>query len=56
MAQAQILHGLIKHKKLKPATNFLGFEDAKRKQTCENAIENVKTALSSFGKSRNDDV
>ena len=56
MAQAQILHGLIKHKKMKPATRFLGFEDAKTKQTCENAIENVKIALSSFGKSRNDDV
>ena len=34
----------------------MGFEDAKTKQTCENAIENVITTLCSFGKSRNDDV
>ena len=41
---------------MKPATKFLGYEDAKTNQTFENAIENVKIALSSFGKSRNDDV
>ena len=49
MAQAQILHRLVKHKQLKCATNLLGFQDAKTKKTCENAIENVRIALSSFG-------
>ena len=39
MEQSQILHGLIKHKKLKRATKLLGFQDAKTKKTCENAIE-----------------
>ena len=50
MEQAQILHGLIKQKKLKRATMLLGFQDAKTKNTCENAIENVRNALYSFGK------
>jgi len=29
ITQAQILHGLIKHKNLKHVTNLLGFQDAK---------------------------
>ena len=32
--QAQILHGLIKHKKLKSATRLLGFKDIKNKNAC----------------------
>ena len=41
---------------MKCVTNLLGFQDAKTKKICENAIENVRIALSSFGKSRNDDI
>ena len=52
ITQAQILHGLIKHKKLKRATKFLGFKDVKNINACENVTENVTTALSIFGKSR----
>ena len=52
ITQAQILHGLIKHKKLKHATKLLGFMDVKNKNECENVIENVTTALSAFGNSR----
>ena len=48
ITQYQILHGSIKHKKLKHATKLLGFKDVKNKNTCEN----VTTALSAFGKSR----
>ena len=33
MEQAQILHGLIKHKKMKHTTKLLGFQDAKTKTT-----------------------
>ena len=52
ITQVQILHGLIKHKKLKHATNLLGFKDVKNKNACENVTQNVTTALSAFGKSR----
>ena len=31
ITQAQILHGLIKHKKIKHATKLLGFKDVKNK-------------------------
>ena len=51
ITQAQILHGLIKHKKLKCVTKLFGFKDVKNKNACENVIENVTTALSAFGKS-----
>ena len=50
ITQAQILHGLIKHKKMKRATNLLGFKDVKNKNACYNVTENVTTALSAFGK------
>ena len=36
ITQAQILHGLIKHKKLKCSTKLLGFKDVKSKNACEN--------------------
>ena len=52
ITQPQILHGLIKHKKLKRATNFLGFKDVKNKNACEN----VTNALFAFGKSRKTDI
>ena len=52
ITKAQILHGLIKHKKLKCATNLLGFKDVKNKNACEN----VTTTLSAFGKSRKTDM
>ena len=52
ITQAQILHGLIKHKKLKCATKLLGFKDVKNKNACENVTKNVSTVLSAFGKSR----
>ena len=56
ITQAQILHGLIKHKKIKRATKLLGFKDVKNKNACENVVENVTTALSAFGKSRKNDI
>ena len=56
ITQAQILHGLIKHKKLKHATKLLGFKDVKNKNACENVTENVTTALSIFGKSIKTDI
>ena len=52
ITQAQILYGLIKHKKLKHATKLLGFKDVKNKNACEN----VTTALYAFGKSRKTDI
>ena len=45
MAQAQILHGLIKHKKMKPATKFLGFEDDKTKQTMRECHRKCKNCI-----------
>ena len=56
ITQAQILHGLIKHKKLKCATKLLGFKDVKNKNAFGNVTENVTTALSAFGKSRKNDI
>ena len=56
ITQAQILHGLIKHKKLKCATKLLGFKDVKNKNACENVTKNVTTVLSAFGKSRKIDI
>ena len=56
ITQAQILHGLIKHKKMKCATKLLGIKDVKHKNACENVIENVTIALSAFGKSRKTDI
>ena len=56
ITQAQILHGLIKHKKIKLATKLLGFKYVKNKNACENVIENVTTALSAFGISRKNDI
>ena len=56
ITQAQILHGLIKHKKLKRATKLLGFKDVKNINACENVTENVTTALFAFGKSRKNDI
>ena len=50
ITQAQILHGLIKHKKLKCTTKLLGFKDVKNKNACENVTKNVTTALYAFGK------
>ena len=56
ITQAQILHGLIKHKKMKCATKLLGFKDVKNKNACETVTENVTTALSAFLKSRKNDI
>ena len=56
ITQAQILHGLIKHKKMKCATKLLGFKDVKNKNAHENVTENVTTALFAFGKSRKTDI
>ena len=56
ITQAQILHGLIKQKKLKCATKLLGFKDVKNKNACENVTKNATTALSAFGKSRKTDI
>ena len=56
ITQAQILHGLIKHKKLKRATKLLAFKDAKNKNACENVTENVTTTLSTFGKLRKTNI
>ena len=56
ITQAQIPHGLIKHKKLKCATKLLGFKDVKNKDACENVTKNVTTALFAFGKSRKTDI
>ena len=56
ITQVQILHGLIKHKKIKRATKLLGFKDVKNKNACENVVENVTTTLSAFGKSRKNDI
>ena len=52
ITRAQILHGLIKQKKMKCATKLLGFKDVKNKNACEN----VTNALSTFGKSRKTDI
>ena len=46
-----MLHGLIKHKKLKHATKLLGFKDVQNKNACENVTKNVTTALAEIGKS-----
>jgi phage-related tail protein len=56
ITQAQILHGLIKHKKLKHATKLLGFQDAKHAKAHENVLENVSKSFSSFGKSRKPNI
>ena len=56
ITQAQILHGLIKHKKSKRATNLLGFKDVNYKNACKNVTKNVTTTLYSFGKSRKTDI
>ena len=56
ITQDQILHGLIKHKKLKHATKLLGFKDVKNKNACKNVTKNVTNALSAFGKSRKTDI
>ena len=56
VTQAQILHGLIKQKKLKRATKLLGFEDVKNKNACENLTENVTIALFALGNSRKNDI
>ena len=56
ITQAQILHGLIKHKKIKRVTKLLGFKDVKNKNACDNVTKNVTTALSMFGKSRKTDI
>ena len=46
ITQAQILHGLIKHKKMKHATKLLGFKDVKNKNACENVgFELVKSLI-----------
>ena len=56
ITQAQILHGLIKHKKMKGSTKLLGFKDVKNKSACEIVTENVTTALFTFGNSRKTDI
>ena len=50
VSQAQILHGFIKHKKLKCATKLLGFQDAKSRKLCKNVTKNISKAFSKFGK------
>ena len=39
ITQAQILHGLIKHKRLKHATKFLGFQNDKSKKKHDTDIK-----------------
>jgi hypothetical protein len=56
VTQAQILHGLIKHKKLKCATKFLGFRHAKSRKVLVNVTKNISKSFSKFGKSRKLDV
>lgn len=56
VALAQILHGFIKHKKLKHATKCLGFQDARNRKARMNVTENISNALSMFRKSRKLDV
>jgi len=56
VAQAEILHGLIKHKKLKHATKLLGVQDAKRKKTHMNVTKNICKAFTMFGESRKPNV
>ena len=36
ITQSEILHGLIKHKKVKHPTKSLGFKDVKNKNACQN--------------------
>jgi len=52
IAQARILHGLIKHKKLKHATKLLGFQVYKSKKAHEAVTKNISEALSLLGRSR----
>ena len=52
MTQAQILHRLIKHRKLKDTTKILCFHDDKSTKVHVNIIRNISKALSMFGKSR----
>ena len=49
---AQILHELIELKKLKHATNLLGYHDAKNTMEHEPISENVSKKLYPFSKSR----
>lgn len=49
VAQDQILYRLIKHEKLKHATNILGVQDVKIKKS---VIENILKAFAMFGKLR----
>lgn len=53
VTQPHILHGLIKHKKLKCATKLFGFQDAKSTKACVNAIENISKAFYKFGNQGN---
>ena len=48
VTQAWILHGLIKHKKLKCATKLLGFQDSKCTKACVNVTKNISKELSMF--------
>ena len=56
ITKPQILHGLLKHKRLKDATNMLGFKDVKGKRAPDTMVENVTKALISFKKSRKFDI
>ena len=52
VTQDRILHGLIKHKKLKRTSKLLGFQNAKSKKACVIVTENISDTFSNFGKSR----
>ena len=56
VTQAHMLHGLLKHKKLKRHTKLLVFQDVKSRKACVNATKNISKAFYKFGKSRKPDV
>ena len=50
ITQAQIVHGLLKHKRLKDATKLLGFKDDKGKMAHDTQAKNATKVLFLFGK------
>ena len=53
---AQMLHGWIKHTKLRQETKMLGFWKAKHVKAHENVLKNVSKAFPSFGKLRKPNI
>lgn len=56
ITQAQILHGSLKHKALKRATELLGFQDDKSTKERINVAENISKEIYKFGKSGKLDI